>query len=128
MKTPAQIKAEIYTAITTDAAILVNMPLKNFYWMLKPEVTPTGPFATMQILDTVGSYIMGGCVERSNESIDVQITLYASYSDYTKFDTLTSDIKRVMESLGYMLTTSPEFVEESINKTAVAMRWRYINV
>ena len=127
MKTEAQIKAAIYTAITTDTAIVANMGTR-LIWMLKPEITNIFPMATMQILDTVGAYVIGGSVILSNENVDVQITLYADYSDYVKFDTLTNDIKRVMASIGYTLTASPEFVEESINKTAKAMRWRYINV
>lgn len=127
MKTEAQIKAEIFTAITTDSAIIANMGTR-FQWMLKPTVTETFPMATFQILDTVGSYVLNGCVNRNNEKVDVQITLYSDYSEYPKMDTIANDMKRVMESLGYMLTTSPEFIEESINKVARTMRWTVQNV
>lgn len=128
MKTTTQIKTAIYTAITTDAAILVNMPLGKFSWMMKPEQIPSTEFAIFQILDTVGSYVIGGAVNRSYENVDVQINLYGITNSYTKFDTLTEDIKRVMEGIGYTLTASPEFIDESLNRPVRTLRWRYQNV
>ena len=127
MKTSAQIKTAIYNAITTDAAIIANMGTQ-FYWMLRPSVPPVSEFATFQILDTVGSYVVGGCVVRSYENVDIQINLYGVISSYSKFDSLTEDIKRVMESLGYTLTACPEFEDESLKRPVRTLRWRCLNV
>lgn len=127
MKTSAQIKTAVYNAVTTDTAIIANLGAQ-FYWMLRPSVPPLTEFATFQILDTVGSYVVGGCVNRSYEQVDVQINLYGVISSYTKFDTLTEDIKRVMEAIGFMLIASPEFEDESLKRPVRALRWRYQNV
>lgn len=102
--------------------------LEAFTWIDKPTVADTFPLATFQILDTPGSYVMGGCVVRDYENVDIQITIYADYSDYTKFDAITNRMKIIMESLGYMIMAGSELTDTDLNKVVKPLRGKMLNV
>lgn len=123
MMTQAQLKAQIYNAVTSDSALNVYIS-GRLQWLLRPTAEQTYPLLVYQVLDTVGSYVHGGTVIQSHEQVDVQIDIYTN--DITQMDGIFEELKRVMHSIGYMLTNAPEFIDGSnIVRTT---RWEAFNV
>jgi hypothetical protein len=124
MKTDIGIKGEIYTAITTDTTL--NALIGGRCHWFKPQTT-TFPSITYSLLDTSASYILGGCVITSHETIDLQIDIYVTMSQMTQLSNIVDNLKRVMTSKGYMLMPNqPEILEGDLVQRAT--RWRLINV
>ena len=124
MKTDLQLKAEIYTALTTDAT-LTGLISNRVYWF-----NPQGqdfPMIAYSLLDVTAEYVLGGCMILSHEYVDFQIDVYALFGQMTQLSQIVDRVKVLMMGKGYMmLPGNPELLES--DRVQRIMRWRCINV
>lgn len=123
MKTDAQLKAEIYTAITTDTQLNTLIGGRLFWFSQKKN---TCPYMVYSVLDSNASYVLGGCVIMSHEFIDIQIDTMVKFGDIQLLSDIIGRLKVVMSSIGWMMIQgNNEILEDDV--ITKFTRWRLIN-
>ena len=122
MKTQAQLRTELYSALYNDT----TLP-NEIFWIGKPTITSTFPCIIYTFLDDIGGYAFGdGLV---TEDITVQLDVYVDVSDKTNMDIIIQKLKSVMYGIGYRNIGMPiEFLEADIDKILRPTRWEKYNV
>jgi hypothetical protein len=124
MKTDIQLKAEIHTALSTDAT-LISLVGDRINWFA--PLVKAYPCITYSMLDTVSEYVLGGCVILSHEYSDFQIDVWATFGQMDKMSDIVARVKTLMTGLGYMaIPGQAELLDgDTVQKI---MRWRVANV
>lgn len=126
MMTLAQLKAQIYTAITTNSTITSIMSTR-LYWLGKINSETVFPCMVYQELDEIGGYSFGINHEESN--ILFQIDIYTGSDEVAQMDALYEGLKTVMHGLNYRLMgTNAEFYDPEIQCNIRVTRWEKYNV
>ena len=129
MKTLAQLKAEIYNAITADVTMKTYVSTR-LYWISKVSGKSTFPLLTYQALDEIGEYTLGGSgINYEGSDVTFQIDAYTDSDDGDTMDNIIDRLKTVMHGLDYRLINSPiEFLDSETHKIIRPTRWERYNV
>jgi uncharacterized protein (DUF1015 family) len=124
MKTDIQIKADLYTAITSNTTI-TNLVSNRVYWFNQQQ--NDYPMISYSMLDIASEYVLGGCVILSNEYIDVQVDVWGKFKDMQAVSTIVDQLKISLNAIGFMMIPgNTEVLDGDVIQRVT--RWRYLNV
>jgi hypothetical protein len=129
MQTLAQMKAEIYNALTNDST-MEGYVGSRVYWLGKVSGKSTFPLIDYKAFDEIGTYSFGGSgISYDGSEATFQIDVYTGPDDVATMDNIIERLKTLMHGLGYRLINSPiEFVDAEVNKIVRPTRWEKWNV
>jgi len=115
----------VYNAVTTDATIS-GLIGTRMYWK-NPTLEDTFPLLSYFTADETGDYSFGGTgVTQEAEDATIQINIYVD--SFLNMDTIKSQLKVVMNGLGFRQIQGAETFDAALSKQVRATRWVLTNV